>query len=333
MLNDPHITLIEVLQPLWSGYGEIARYYSPLLNTTVIAKSVKPPKQITHPRGWHSSTSHERKLTSYKVEAHFYQKFATQCTNTCYVPQIVEFSGDTDSAEQILVIQDLQELGFHSATKSLSIAEIKLVISWLAHFHAQFLGNTAEGLWATGTYWYLQTRLEEFTNMQPSLLKQAASFFDEKLNQAKYQTIVHGDAKLANFCFGAINNDSTAFEKNSPQDSIKLQSVAAVDFQYVGRGVGVKDLAYFLGSCLEEHDLFKYHDELLSHYFTTLVSNCRQYHPTIDSFKLETEWRELYPFANADFYRFLQGWSPGHQKINKYLLNQTDTALLSYKLD
>ena len=39
------------------------------------------------------------------------------------------------------------------------------------------------------------------------------------------------------------------------------------------------------------------------------------------------EWRSLYPFACADFHRFLAGWSPDHWKINAELTKQTQLAL------
>gem|GEM_PF-6732341 len=56
---------------------------------------------------------------------------------------------------------------------------------------------------------------------------------DRLLGQARFQTLVHGDAKHDNFCLAARANGA-----------------AAVDFQYVGRGPGIKDVAYFLASCL-----------------------------------------------------------------------------------
>ena len=163
----------------------------------------------------------------------------------------------------------------------------------------------------------LETRQDEFNNMTDGPLKQAAHFIDSSLNNARYQTIVHGDAKLANFCFG-------------DEETNKIRSVAAVDFQYVGKGVGGKDLAYFLGSCLTDNDLTLRHNELLDHYFKALGQACSEYQQHVDFSALENEWRKLYSFANADFHRFLQGWSPEHHKINGYLQAQSELALQYY---
>ena len=128
-------------------------------------------------------------------------------------------------------------------------------------------------------------------------LKAAAAQIDEKLNHATFQTLVHGDAKLANFCFGENN------------------SVAAVDFQYVGKGCGMKDVAYFIGSCFDEAACEKYEKELLAHYFNQLqrvLNNDAVY------LQVKVEWTALYKYAWADFYRFLDGWSPDHWKMHNY---------------
>lgn len=326
LLHDPALTYTETLQALWSGYGEIARYYSPKLTTSVIVKSVSPPKKINHPRGWHSSVGHARKLASYKVEACFYQHYARYCPPACYVPQMIAFTTENDTAEsQTLVIEDLLHAGFDDNEFTLALDDIKVVIRWLANFHGKFLGNAAEGLWETGSYWYLATRQNEYNKMQNCQLKKAASFIDDTLNNARYKTIIHGDAKIANFCFGAGQGSYLDNASKSP-----LKQVAAVDFQYVGKGVGVKDLAYFLGSCLIDSDLTSLHAELLDDYFDTLSEVCQTYQPNVNFSDLEQEWRKLYAFSCADFHRFLLGWSPEHHKINPYLQSQTDQVLKQF---
>ena len=150
--------------------------------------------------------------------------------------------------------------------------------------------------------------------MAAGKLKDAARALDLALNNARFQTLVHGDAKLANFCFS---------DGNTPN------RLAAVDFQYVGSGVGVKDLVYFLGACLNQYDLFKYEHVILDEYFSQLKNALAHYQVKIDVVHLEQEWRRLYSLAWADFYRFLLGWSPGHYKVNPYMQKQTVIALAS----
>ena len=132
------------------------------------------------------------------------------------------------------------------------------------------------------------------------------------LNQCKYKTIVHGDAKLANFCF-----------------SEKGKHVAAVDFQYVGGGCGMKDVTYFLGSCLSSSECELYENELLDFYFSELEQSFDPATLNVDFEELEREWREMYPIACTDFTRFLLGWMPSHQKINAYSLNVMNSVLSS----
>jgi len=42
---------------------------------------------------------------------------------------------------------------------------------------------------------------------------------------------------------------------------------------------------------------------------------------------LEKEWRKLYPYAWADFSRFLIGWSPKHHKLNQYSKKMVENVL------
>lgn len=286
------ISSMVTIQDLWSGYGKIVRVR--LKNATtncVVVKHVKLPESNYHPRGWNSDFGHQRKIKSYEVETTWYQNYSKQSNArlpNCFA--IVEENG-----EVLIILEDLNEAGYHLRKRSLDWQEMKSCLQWLAKFHASYLGKAPDNLWEVGTYWHLETRPQELEVLDDQELKKAASLINKKLNNCTYKSFVHGDAKLANFCFGENGK------------------VAGLDFQYVGGGCGMKDVAYFVGSCLSEHECERLEQEILNSYFDFL-----QYELETPNHALEAEWRLLYRVAWADFHRFLKGWSPGHWKINSY---------------
>lgn len=91
----------------------------------------------------------------------------------------------------------------------------------------------------------------------------------------------------------------------------------------------MKDVAYFIGSCLYENECDEYEEILLNHYFREIRSAVKRKKTDVDVDvdALEENWRELYPVAWTDFHRFLKGWSPGHWKINSYSERMTRRVL------
>ncbi|MEM9453562.1 MAG: phosphotransferase [Myxococcota bacterium] len=290
----------QIVQRLWSGYGQIVRcWLEGGARPSVIVKHVRWPDERRHPYGWSSDRSHERKLRSYRVETTWYERYATRCTDACRVPHCLAVTTRAD--EVFMVLEDLDAAGFPGRRQQVSHAQLDACLSWIASFHATFMGERPEGLWATGTYWHLATRPDELEALEDGPLKAAAGMLDRRLAQSPFQTFVHGDAKLANFCFDTGG-----------------RRAAAVDFQYVGGGCGMKDVAYFISSCLDEQDSERMEQELLDLYFRRLRDALERGGQALDVRALEDDWRALYPVAWTDFFRFLQGWSPGHWKIHRY---------------
>jgi len=285
-----HILDVELIQNLWSGYGELTRVITD--NGSLIAKIIKFPTAQDHPRGWATNIGHERKKKSYRVEKNWY----TSLEGVARARMATGLASGHVGDQEYILLEDLQSSGFVTRS-NLDWQEVEWCLSWLAHFHRHYMGYSTKGLWSIGTYWHLATRPEELKALTDMALKKAAPKIDNKLNAAKHRTIVHGDAKLDNFLF----NDDEA---------------AAVDFQYVGGGVGIKDVAYFMGSIFAEDELQDYEAHVLDTYFKYLGLP-----------EVEKEWRALYPLAWCDFYRFLQGWSPGHWKINSYSERMREQAL------
>ena len=282
----------EMIQELWSGYGKIIRFgLEDAAVESVVIKHVQLPKYSNHPRGWNTDIGHQRKVKSYEVEATWYNRYSDN--SSARLPECLAI--ETINEEVLIVLEDMDAAGYPLRKRTVTWEEIASCLAWLAKFHASFLGKIPDGLWEVGTYWHLATRPQELAVLKDQRLKEAAPIIDEKLNNCTYKTFVHGDAKLANFCFA------------------KNGQVSGVDFQYVGGGCGMKDVAYFIGSCLDESDCERLETQILDTYF-----ECLQKELDGQNEALEAEWRSLYRVAWADFHRFLKGWSPGHWKINSY---------------
>ncbi len=320
-----HIDYLAVIQKLWSNYGVIRRIKVPAHERSYVFKYVDLANIPQHPRGWAGATSHARKLSSYINEWCFYQHYAepiqvyahSQAQNEaswqagypmlaqahCVVPNVNLLQEHNSPERFLLVLDDLDAIGYTQRYAGFSIAQVRLCIRWLALFHAYFLNCETPDLWPVGSYWHWQTRQDEWGAMPRNELYHHAQGIAQALQTCPYQTLIHGDAKVANFCFHPDG-----------------QRVTAVDFQYVGRGVGVVDVMYLLGSALSADELYAHAEALWDTYFDDLrILGIAE--------DVVQTWRDLIPTAWADFERFLQGWSPGHQKLHAYAAEQTALCL------
>ncbi|WP_321470965.1 oxidoreductase family protein [Halarcobacter sp.] len=308
--NLGRLVAIETIQVLWSGYGELVRLKFP--KKSIIIKHIQLPKSLSHPRGWNTDLSHQRKLHSYEVEVNWYKNFSKQIDKRCRIPLGIKCFQNEN--EWLLVMEDLASVGYVSNVTYAYKTHLKASLEWLANFHAKYINIKSDIVWSIGTYWHLDTRPDEFELLEDKELKKFAKLIDSELTSCKYQTIVHGDAKLANFCFSSGGD-----------------SCAAVDFQYVGHGCGMKDIVYFMSSAVEPEICEQNEEWILDTYFDALENAIEYYQKNIDIEDLEEEWRPLFSVAWADFQRFLKGWSPNHFKINEYSEELTSKALAYLK--
>jgi hypothetical protein len=285
----------ERIQSLWSGYGELFRVHltgADVPAPVAVVKWVKPPARV---RGASADLSHARKCRSYDVETAWYRTFASRCDSTCRIPALMGSRAAKD--QWLFVLEDLDAAGFAERRRDPKGAELDLCLAWLASFHARFVGVAPEGLWKTGTYWHLATRPDELAAIDDAWLREAAPLLDRSLRACTFQTLVHGDAKPANFCFAP-----------------KARAVAAVDFQYVGGGCGMKDVAYLLsgGAGNGSEQIEQRHLDTYFGYLRNALAQRVDATAAVDVVALESEWRALYPIACADYYRFLAGWAKSY---------------------
>lgn len=241
-----------------------------------------------------------------------------------------------------LVLADLRGEFPVFARGSLRPEQLRAALRWLARFHAIWWGCKggsssigsdvggeennnndnqlslpAELANREGTFWYLDTRPDEWEaipddeSFLSGLKEEAAGIAaDLKAEAEKFPVLVHGDAKAANFAFSAT-------PLNVGDSAAAAVSAAAYDFQYVGKGVGARDVAYLLSSAGSssssssrgDRDRCRELEASLDFYYEALAADLA----SLDKGDvLATYTREVlrdhFRLATADFYRFMAGW-------------------------
>ncbi|KAI8943364.1 hypothetical protein NX059_001379 [Plenodomus lindquistii] len=269
------------IQSLWAGYGEIARIIAltddahsntPSDSRPYILKLVTPPPTKTDDEG------HIRKILSYQVEQYFYSQLAPQMPTSIPVAKCLASVNQyhpNGTSITAMILSDLRQEYPVAGEKrdALSPTQVHSALAWLSSFHGfwwsrvdqidcstlvfppleevQRDGQDArqKTVWLNGGYTYLATRRKEYANLvhdqgdewsqelprpvegsDRPLAEMVAAFLAPVPNgrspAREYQTLIHGDVKSENL----FTSDSG-------------EQVAFYDFQYVGLGLGVCDLA------------------------------------------------------------------------------------------
>lgn len=292
----PELMLTDLSISLWSGCGQIkSGFYN---SQPVIVKISEIPENINHQVINQSDFAKLRKDKSYLNEINFYNNPTCKATfenvrPNCYFAKRI-------NALNILILEDFKSKGFQNID-DYKIEHIYVVVKWLAEFHAKGFTLINSEPFQLGGYWHLKTRPDEYKKMGGIDLKHQASYLADSLYKAKYQTLIHGDSKLANYAF---------------DDSYK---VLGYDFQYVGSGIGLQDVMLFMTSVFNGDACAKYESSILNLYFEILHKALSNTMSMKECELLEREWRTLWPIVWSDFYRFLNGWKPEHKKITQFM--------------
>jgi Phosphotransferase enzyme family len=281
------------------------------------------------PRRSQASFGDQRKADSYQVEANFYENCAVELLAkglNLPVPLWIERHAGRQKNEIVIAMTYVEEES-HSPPMDFKQKQNMInkpwqpVVTWLATLHAAYWGVSDEtiqrlGLQPVGTYWHLDTRPDEHQNM-PSTgwqgrLKLAARAIDKRLKRYEpFQCIVHGDAKDANIlCHDSRNKNNNASNSDDHGDD-DTTVVCFCDFQYCGKGVPAKDLAYFfcssdLISPPDESSALEYYLHQLTSKLIVVVEGTTT--TTTATIPTRQDLQDMMDLAYCDYYRFMSGW-------------------------
>jgi len=259
--------------PLEAGkglYGQIFRlkltYDPPELDVpeTIIAKfSSSNPEMRQRPNT----------KASYEREVRFYQEAAQDSplpVPTCYYADV-----DMESGWHILLLEDLAPAHSNSQTRGCSQTAARIAIHQIARFHTHWWESLGldKFKWLSGTEIPGDAELAHFREqLWPAFLRKVNTQLPgevvkigEMLGEykgritrhlftQKPQTLIHADYQLENMMFGTVG-DGAFF---------------VVDWQFVKRGRGIWDVAYFLSQNLAPKDRQAIEKGLLHDYLRIL---------------------------------------------------------------
>jgi hypothetical protein len=256
---------------------------------SLILKYISPP---TANPDQPQKEGHIRKILSYQIEQYFYTHLAPLMPKEIAFAECLSSIDDsTGSNATAMIMTDLRQSFPIPGEKRAALNEnqIYATVSWLASFHGFWWNKTKsldhsklclppreyfeetkgttihQGVWLNGGYTYLATRQDEYLDLctldsewsaafcsplthlegQLTVAELVARFLAPLADRStegpisEYETLIHGDVKSENL-FTTTRGDAVAF----------------YDFQYVGLGLGVCDLAKLFTCSLPDKALW-----------------------------------------------------------------------------
>ncbi|OQE35098.1 hypothetical protein PENCOP_c014G07053 [Penicillium coprophilum] len=310
----------------------------------LILKLISPPR-----KSGAKDEGHLRKMLSYEVEQYFYSEVVPQLGSDISIAKCLSSTRDMSDAEgsselrglMATIMVDLRPEFPVAGEKrgALNRTQVHAALDWLAGFHSrsrELLPATldgyvlppleessrrqsssqsvASGLWLNGGYTYLATRRKEYASLAQdtdsewsdllcrasdecslSVAEMVALFLTPSGRAA--ESYIHGDVKSENL-FTTTNGDKVAF----------------FDFQYVGLGLGVCDLAKLFTCSVPLHMLVDDNESLPEQ-----LSMCEGERGLLERYRTTTQdegshiydwltFRRHWETALVDWCRFQASW-------------------------
>jgi thiamine kinase-like enzyme len=282
-------------------YGQVVR-----VRLTYTGETTGAPPSLVAKFSAKTPEMRKRATDAYAKEIGFYQHLARTTplpTPFCYYAGINRTTGD-----HILLLQDLAPARPGSRVAGCTAAQARIAITQIAKLHLRWWAHTRDPAldWladADGTLdvaaeadhmcqqydqWWPHFYQQAQPHLPAALIPFSQSLGSQRAAIRKHlfgsspRTLIHRDYQLDNLFFGASHAPIAANPggdtKENSESNKNEEGFAIVDWQFLSRGRGVWDVAYFLSESLVIEERRRIEMELLTLYHRTLLDQgIRQY--------------------------------------------------------